>query len=55
MSDVGLLPHLFLSSWHTLLERSRVHSRTPVFLRRYLLPRVERSDVQRSQIRFSVK
>ena len=44
---------LSLSSWHTLLERSRVRSRTPVSPRGCLLPRVGRTDVQSSQIRFN--
>jgi len=41
-----------LSSWHILLERSRVHNPAPVFSRGCLLPRV-RTDVQWSQIRFN--
>jgi len=44
---------LSLSSWRTLLERSLVHNRTPVFPRGCLLPRVGRTDVQSSQIRFN--
>ena len=44
---------LSLSSWHTLLECSHVHSRTPMFSTGCLLPRVRRTDVQWSQIRFS--
>ena len=44
---------LFLSSWHTLLERSHVHSRTLVFSRSCLLPCIWRTDVQWSQIQFS--
>ena len=39
-----------LSSWHTLLERSRVHNRTPVFSTGCLLLRAGRTDVQ---IRFN--
>jgi len=42
-----------LSSWHTLLERSRVHDQTSVFSRGCLLPRVGRTDVQWSQIRLN--
>jgi len=41
------------SSCHALLEHSRVRNRTPVFSRGRLLPRVGRTDVQWSQIRFN--
>jgi len=34
--------------WHTLPKRSRVHNRTLVFSRGCFLPRVRRTDVQRS-------
>jgi len=44
---------LVVASWHSYLQRSRVRSRTPVFSRGCLLPRVGRTDVQWSQIRFS--
>ena len=42
-----------LSSWHTLLEHSRVHNPAPVFSRGCLLPRVGKTEVQWSQIRFN--
>ena len=45
--------HLSLTSWHILLECSRVHSRTPVFLRGCLVTCVGRTDVQWSQVRLS--
>ena len=43
----------YISPWHTLLERSRVHNRTTVFSIECLPPRLERTDVQWSQIRFN--
>jgi len=44
---------LFLCSLHTLIGRSRVHNRTPLFSAGCLLPRVGRTDVLRSLVRFS--
>jgi len=44
---------LFLCSLHTLIGRSRVHNRTPVFSTGCLLRRVRRTDVLRSLVRFS--
>jgi len=42
-----------LTSWHTLLEHSCVHSRTLVILGGCLLPCIGKTDVQWSQIRFN--
>jgi len=42
-----------LSSWHTLLDSSCVHNRTPVFLAGCLPPRIGRTDVRWSRIRFN--
>ena len=42
-----------VSSRRTPFERTLVHSRTPVFPRSCLLPRVETTDVRRSRTRLS--
>ena len=44
---------LYLSSWHSLLERSHVHNWMRVFWRCCLLPHIGRTGVKWSQVRFN--